>query len=83
MLQISDFPTADRFISKTEVLRIAGFSAATLWREVKAGRFPKPISTSPNRVGFLESEIRQWVASKITSARKRSASAQGGGARVA
>ena len=51
----------DRFLAKPEVLRIAGFSAATLWREVQAGRFPAPIPISPNRVGFLESEVREWV----------------------
>jgi prophage regulatory protein len=63
-----DLPrAADRFLPKPEVLRIAGFSAATLWREVKAGRFPAPVSISPNRIGFLESEVRAWIAARLGS----------------
>ncbi len=56
---------ADRFLPRPEVLRIVGFSAATLWREVKAGRFPAPVLISPNRTAFLESEVRAWMAAKV------------------
>jgi prophage regulatory protein len=72
VLQI-DLPALvdDRFLSKPEVLRIAGFSAATLWREVKASRFPEPVRISSNRIGFLESEVREWVASKVRASRQR------------
>jgi prophage regulatory protein len=52
---------AERVLPKWEVLRITGFSGATLWREVQAKRFPAPISISPNRVGFLESEVQKWL----------------------
>ena len=58
---------SDRFLSKPEVLRIAGFSAATLWREVNAGRFPIPVSISAQRKGFLESEVRAWIANKLAN----------------
>ncbi len=65
-----DLPVAsDRFLAKPEVLRIAGFSAATLWREVNAGRFPAPIRISANRKGFLESEVHAWIASRAASRR--------------
>ena len=58
---------SDRFLSKPEVLRIAGFSAATLWREVNAGRFPTPVSLSAQRKGFLESEVRAWIANRLAN----------------
>ena len=64
---------ADRFLAKPEVLRIAGFSAATLWREVQAGRFPAPVPISANRVGFLESEVRAWLHKTVESARQAKA----------
>ena len=57
--------SSDRFLSKREVLRIAGFSAATLWREVRAKRFPAPYCISANRKGYLESEVRAWVAERV------------------
>jgi prophage regulatory protein len=63
-----DLPrAADRFLAKPEVLRIAGFSAATLWREVKAGRFTGPVAIYANRVGFLESEVHAWIAARVGS----------------
>ena len=69
-MSTDDLPDiSDRFLSKPEVLRIAGFSAATLWREVNAGRFPTPVSISAQRKGFLESEIRSWIANRIASRR--------------
>ena len=65
---IPSLPTApDRFLAKSEVLRIAGFSAATLWREVKAGRFPIPVAISAKRVGHLESEVHAWIAARVGS----------------
>ena len=58
-------PTADRFIAKPQVLEIAGFSAATLWREIRAGRFPAPVAISANRRAFLESEVRAWMVGRL------------------
>ncbi len=29
-----------------------------LWREVKAGRFPAPVSVGPNRVAWWEDEVQ-------------------------
>jgi prophage regulatory protein len=63
----------DRFLAKPEVLRITGFSAATLWREVKAKRFPAPIPISAQRKGFLESEVRAWITARVDGARHKSA----------
>jgi prophage regulatory protein len=60
-----DLSISDRFVGKPEVLRIVGFSQATLWREVRAGRFPAPVPISANRVGFLESEVKAWMADRI------------------
>ena len=50
---------------KPEVLAAAGFSATTLWREMKAERFPRPISISPQRKGWLESQVRKWQQGRI------------------
>jgi len=51
----------ERFMSRPEVLRIAGFSATTLWREIRRGRFPAPSTTSPGRVGWLASSVNLWL----------------------
>jgi prophage regulatory protein len=51
---------ADPVLNKRETAALAGFSVATLYREVKRGTFPKPIKLSPNRVGWAASTIRAW-----------------------
>jgi len=66
----SDLSISDRFLGKTEILKIVGFSAATLWREVHVGRFPAPVHISANRVGFLESEVKAWMADRIGRKRR-------------
>ena len=62
----------DRFLPKREVLGITGYSASTLWREIKAGRFPKAYQLSPNRKGHLQSEVCAWVAKRVKKRTARS-----------
>ena len=57
----------DRILSKREVIQLCGLSATTLWRECRAGRFPKPVPISKGRVGWLESAILSWIAGKFGS----------------
>jgi prophage regulatory protein len=54
----------ERIYLYPEVQNLIGLSRTTIWREVKAKRFPAPVSTSPNRVGFRETDIRAWMAAR-------------------
>ena len=54
-----------RFMPKREVVQATGLSATTIWREYRAGRFPKPHLLTRNRVGWLESEVRAWMADRL------------------
>lgn len=40
-------------------------SRMQLWRLIKHGRFLRPIKLSAQRVGFVESEIDDWLRKKI------------------
>ena len=57
----------DKFLSKPEVLSMAGLSHVTQWRMEKRGEFPKRRQISPNRVAWLESEILNWMKSRPVS----------------
>ena len=59
------FTSFDRFMQRSEVINTTGLSDTTLWREYRAGRFPKPIQLTKNRVGWLESEVRAWMAARL------------------
>ena len=52
----------DRYLKEIEVLAVTSLSHATLWREVKAKRFPSQVRISPGRVGWRASEIAVWQA---------------------
>ncbi len=45
----------------TLLQRHVPFSAATLWRLVKAGRFPKPIKLTEQITAWRHSDIEEWA----------------------
>lgn len=54
-----------RLISKVDVLAQIPFSVATMWREIAAGRFPKPVRIGARRVAFFQDEIDWWLARRV------------------
>ncbi len=50
-----------------------GLSRSTIYLRVAQGTFPAPISLGARAVGWLESEIHDWIARKITESRRPSA----------
>lgn len=51
----------EQFLTKRQVSAITARSATSLWRDVKAGRFPEPRQLGPLRIGWLKSEVMAWV----------------------
>jgi predicted DNA-binding transcriptional regulator AlpA len=54
----------ERFLSWKKVRELTGLSRTTAWRLQKAGDFPVPVVISPGRVGWRESEVGAWQASR-------------------
>ena len=46
-----------------------GLSRSTIYTLIKQGDFPKQIQLSPRTMGFLESEIDEWIAGRIAASR--------------
>jgi len=53
---------SDQIIRTKEVCRMTGLSKTTLWRLQKSGKFPKNRKISDHSVGFLFSEIENWIS---------------------
>lgn len=53
-----------RGLSVDQVLKVVPFSKCTLYREIKAGRFPAPSRLSTGRVCWLENEVSDWLTSR-------------------
>jgi prophage regulatory protein len=50
-----------RLLRVNEVVRMVGFSKATLYRRIRAESFPKPIALGAQTSVFLEGEILEWM----------------------
>ena len=61
-----------RFIRLPEVLARTGLSPATIYRQIKAGRFPVQVTLGIRAVGWIESEIDDWIEARILAARGKS-----------
>lgn len=55
----------DRFIRLKEVEELTGLKRATIYLYMKQGKFPQNVPLFGNSVGWLESEIKQWMQNKI------------------
>lgn len=49
-----------------------GLSRSTIYALEGRGEFPKKIKLSPRTMGFLESEVDQWLADKAANRDARS-----------
>jgi prophage regulatory protein len=54
-----------KFLRQKELLeQILPFSAATLWRKVRQGNFPKPIRFGPAITAWRVSDVEEWLANQ-------------------
>ena len=54
-----------KVLSKKEVRSLVLYSPQHIARLEKAGLFPKRVQLGPNRVGWIESEILDWLQIRI------------------
>ena len=66
---------AQQVISALTVLRRkqvevrTGLSRSTIYARVKAGSFPAPISLGAKAVGWLQSDIDDWIYERVRASR--------------
>lgn len=66
---------AERFLRIREVMEKTGLARTTIYEQMAAGRFPKPIPLTESRfaVAWLQSEIEAWQQARIENARGKAA----------
>ena len=52
------------------VKAITGLSRSTIYFRIAQGNFPKPISLGGRAVGWLDSEVQEWLQRQIDTSRK-------------
>ncbi len=48
-----------------EVVKRVGYCRSHLWRLERDGQFPRKIRLGSNSIGYVESEIDEWIAGKV------------------
>jgi len=52
------------------VLDRTGLSRSTVYLRVTEGRFPRPVSLGARAVGWIETEVEEWIARQIEVSRE-------------
>jgi prophage regulatory protein len=70
MFKINQTPLI--ILRRKQVESRTGLSRSTIYARISEGLFPRPINLGGGRaVGWLESEINEWVQSRITHSRRQ------------
>lgn len=59
----------EKFLRLAEVQRRVPYSRSTIYLKVSRGEFPAPINLGARAVAWLESDIDNWIASRIGESR--------------
>lgn len=62
--QFSEIADDDIIISKKQLLKMVPYSGMHISRLEQAGKFPPRVRLGENRVGWMLSEVRAWIAAK-------------------
>lgn len=57
----------DRVLRRREVISMVGLGTTKLYELISEGQFPKPIKLSVRSVGWLESEVQDWIKERAES----------------
>jgi len=60
---------ASRILRRKQVEELTGLSRSTLYKFIKEGLFPQPISLGSRAVGWIGSEVDQWISKRIEISR--------------
>ena len=54
-----------RLMRKPEVCVVTGLTERGIENRVRAGTFPQPVLLDARQVGFIDTEVRAWVAARV------------------
>ncbi|SBW85136.1 hypothetical protein PVE_P0092 (plasmid) [Pseudomonas veronii 1YdBTEX2] len=54
-----------RIIRLKEVIDLTGLARSTIYKYIGEGTFPKPVSLGDRCVGWVDSEMHEWILARI------------------
>lgn len=70
-----------RIVRRRDLPARTGLGESTIYELIGAGQFPKPIPLTSKTVGWLESEVEEWLQERIAARERGEAPAMPKGAR--
>lgn len=58
-------PAQPRILRRAEVEARTGFKRAHIYSLIKEGRFPKPVPLGVRAVGWISTEVDQWINDRL------------------
>ncbi len=55
-----------KFLRLAAVQSLVALSRSSIYREINAGNFPAPRSLGARSVGWLESDVNEWISTRIS-----------------
>ena len=68
--------TLNKFVRERECFEITGLSRTSRWRLEQEGKFPKRYKISANAIGWLASDLEEWIASRVNNSNQDAESRQ-------
>lgn len=56
-------------LRRKQVQARTGLARSTIYQHIQAGTFPRPVQLGPRAVGWLESEVSDWITERIAASR--------------
>ena len=66
VIDLQKEPPPPRLLSKKQLLQRVAFSYTTIWKMMKAGKFPKSHKIG-GKVFWLESDVNAWIRANTES----------------
>ena len=60
----------DRILRLPAVMALTGLSRSTIYLRVEEGTFPKQINLGSRAVGWLDSDVQNWLCDRVSESRK-------------
>jgi len=67
---VTQIPRTLSILRRQQVQARTGLSRSTIYAYVAKGEFPSPVSLGARAVGWIETEIDAWLATRIENSRK-------------
>jgi len=67
---VSQLNTALCILRRKQVEARTGLPRSTLYQLIAEGGFPKPVRLASRSVGWLETDINEWILSRCEAARE-------------